>query len=68
VTGGGGVTSGGTEGTGLKFSSSGSGIPSAKVGANLATIKEAAQAVTAAITRNFIPILRHPFAGAFLMN
>ena len=57
----------GTEGTGLKFWSSGSGIPSAA--AYVATTRKPMHAAEAATIRNVIP-LTPPllFAGPFAMN
>jgi hypothetical protein len=73
-TGGGCVTPGAgtpcTEGTGLKFSSSSSGMPSAKLGVNCASNNVLTHAAAAAKARNVIPPLQSllVFAGLFAMN
>jgi hypothetical protein len=74
LMGGGWVTPGagtpGTEGTGLKFSSSSSGMPSAKLGVNCASNNVLTHAAAAAKARNVIPPLQSllVFAGLFAMN
>jgi hypothetical protein len=74
LIGGGWVTPGagtpGTEGTGLKFSSSSSGMPSAKLGVNCASNNVLTHAAAAAKARNVIPPLQSllVFAGLFAMN